>query len=105
MTTVRTYYVYLMASRTRTLYVGVTNDLQRRVAEHKSRFVPGFSAKYHTTMLVWFQEFQDVEEAIACEKRVKGWRRSKKVELIESGNPEWEDSAAPWLGAGSLCER
>ncbi|NPV09099.1 MAG: GIY-YIG nuclease family protein [Anaerolineae bacterium] len=84
-----------MASWSRTLYVGVTNDLQRRVTEHKARMMPGFSAKYHTTRLVWYQEFQDVHEAIACEKRIKGWRRSKKLALIESANPDWEDLAAP----------
>ena len=65
------YYVYIMTNRTRTLYVGMTNDLERRVLEHKQKLVPGFTSKYNITMLVWYQDFDDVEQAISAEKTIK----------------------------------
>jgi putative endonuclease len=74
------YYVYIMTNRTRTLYTGVTNDLERRVLEHKRKLVPGFTSKYNITMLVWYQDFDDVEQAISAEKSIKAWRREKKVD-------------------------
>jgi len=73
---VRTYYVYIMASRSRVLYTGVTNDLARRVYEHKRSLTPGFTSKYHITRLVYFEQFDDVRDAIAREKQLKGWVRS-----------------------------
>jgi putative endonuclease len=85
------YYVYMMASKSRTIYTGVTNDLERRVGEHKSKAVPGFSKKYNTTRLVWFESFTDVHEAIEAEKRIKGWLRRRKTALIEAENPDWND--------------
>ena len=87
----RTYYVYIMANRTRRLYIGVTNDLIRRVYEHKHRLVPGFTSKYFLDRLVYFQDTDDVSAAIAREKELKGWRRAKKVALIEKVNPKWSD--------------
>jgi len=86
------YWVYILASqRNGTLYVGVTNDLSRRVYEHKLAAVPGFTAKYGVKTLVWF-EFQDsIAEAIAREKRLKRWRRDWKLALIEAMNPDWND--------------
>jgi putative endonuclease len=87
------YYVYIMASRSRVLYVGVTNDLARRVQEHKQGLVPGFTSKYRVHRLVYFEKFYDISEAIAREKAIKGWKRSRKVDLIESRNPVWEDLA------------
>ena len=72
------YYVYIMASERRTLYIGVTNDLQRRVYEHKSKLIPGFTAKYNVTRLVYYEEFSDIREAIAREKVLKGWKRKRK---------------------------
>jgi putative endonuclease len=87
------YFVYIMTNRTRTLYVGVTNDIERRVGEHKLKLIPGFTSKYNITMLVWYQDFDDVGQAIEAEKRIKAWRRSKKVALIEELNPEWTDLA------------
>ena len=87
------YYTYIMASKTGVLYIGMTNDLERRVAEHKSGAIPGFSQKYKTTRLVWFESFTDVNEAIEAEKRVKGWVRRKKIALIEETNPTWRDLA------------
>jgi putative endonuclease len=89
----RSFYVYLMTNKSRTLYVGCTNDLERRVFEHKNKLVPGFTSKYNITKLVWFEEFYDSMQAIEGEKRIKGWRREKKVALIEKTNPDWKDLA------------
>ena len=85
------FYVYIMASRSRVLYVGVTNDLARRVNEHKQGLVPGFTTRYRVTRLVYFEEFADIWDAIAREKVIKGWVRSRKTRLIDSRNPTWED--------------
>ena len=90
------YYVYIMTNRSRTLYTGVTSDLERRNYEHKGRLVPGFTAKYRIRQLVYFEVTQDVHAAIAREKQIKGWLRAKKVALIESVNPEWEDLSVGW---------
>ena len=87
----RTYYSYIMASRSRVLYIGVTNDLRRRVTEHKKAVTPGFTAKYRVNRLVYFEEFAWILDAIAREKELKGWKRSRKISLIESRNPTWED--------------
>ena len=86
------YYVYILASqRNGTLYVGVTSDLTRRVYEHKSGAVDGFTKKYHVHNLVHFETTPDIEGAITREKQIKRWKRSWKVELIEKENPEWKD--------------
>ncbi|MEA2708817.1 MAG: putative endonuclease [Phycisphaerales bacterium] len=87
----KTYYVYIVASKSGVLYVGVTNDLERRIAEHKAKLVPGFTAKYNCDRLVWFEEFASVNDAIAAEKRIKGWRREKKIALIAETNPAMVD--------------
>jgi putative endonuclease len=87
----RTYYVYIMASRSRVLYVGVTNALGRRVNEHQRGRNAGFTSRYRVTRLVYFEEFADIRDAIAREKAIKGWRRSRKIALIEARNPTWED--------------
>jgi len=86
----RVYYVYIMASRSRVLYTGVTNNLARRVGEHKS-LVAGFTSRYRVTQLVYFEEFRYVLDAIAREKEIKGWVRARKIRLIEERNPTWED--------------
>ena len=90
------YYVYIMTNHSRTLYTGVTNDLQRRVGEHKNGNVAGFTSKYNIKSLVYFEATSDIREAIQREKQIKGWLRSKKVELIESSNPLWQDLGADW---------
>jgi len=87
------YYVYIMTNKSKTLYTGITNDLERRVYEHKQRLVPGFTNKYNINKLVHFEATSDVNSAIAREKQIKGWLRSKKIALIESSNPEWLDLA------------
>jgi putative endonuclease len=88
------YDVYIMASRNGVLYIGITSDLVARVRQHKLKVLPGFTAKYNATRLVWHESFVSRNDAIACEKRLKGWRREKKIALIESKNPKWEDLAA-----------
>ena len=87
----KTYSVYIMASASGVLYIGVTNDLDRRVFEHKKKRVPGFSARYNIHKLVYFETFGDVRAAITREKQLKGWLRARKVALIESTNPQWTD--------------
>ena len=93
----REYYVYVMTNRSKTLYVGVTNDLVRRVYEHKEKLVPGFTARYNLTQLAYYEGTSDVTVAIRREKEMKGWLRRKKVALIESVNPDWEDLSAGWF--------
>jgi putative endonuclease len=84
-------HVYIMASASGVLYIGVTNQLESRVMEHKQRLVSGFSQTYNTTKLVYFEPFGDIRDAIAREKQLKRWRREKKVFLIEKQNPRWLD--------------
>jgi len=93
----RTYYVYLLASSTYTLYTGMTGNLEGRIRQHKEKSVPGFTSQYDVARLVHYEEYQYVWDAIAREKQIKGWRRSKKIALIESLNPEWKDLAADWF--------
>ncbi len=92
----RQSYVYIMTNKSRTLYTGVTNNLERRVYEHKNKLVPGFFTKYNITRLLYFEVVEDVRSAIAREKQIKGWVRAKKVALIEAANPSWEDLAGGW---------
>ena len=90
------YYVYIMSSIRRTLYVGVTSRIYERVAEHKAKTDPEtFTAHYNVVRLAYFEWFDRVEYALSREKQLKGWRRSKKVALIESMNPDWIDLADP----------
>ena len=86
------YYIYMLASgRHGTLYVGVTSDLARRVHEHKTKVIKGFTSKYDVSRLVWYEAYGKIDEAIAREKALKKWHRDWKVRLIEEMNPEWED--------------
>lgn len=89
------YYVYIMANRSRsTLYLGMTNDLARRVYEHRHKLTSGFSARYNTTLLLHYEVFDYVNDAIAREKEIKRWRREKKDRLITANNPTWDDLSA-----------
>ena len=90
------FAVYIMASRTKRLYIGVTNDLERRVWEHKTGEVPGFTTRYNIKKLVFQEDYDSILEAIAREKQLKGWVRRKKIALIEEDNPEWDDLAETW---------
>ena len=91
------YYVYIMTNRSKTLSTGVTNDLIRRVYEHKNKMIDGFTKKYNITKLVYYEETNDIQAAIAREKQIKGWVRSKKIALIESANPKWDDLSEGWF--------
>jgi putative endonuclease len=95
-TLVKQYYVYIMASKTGTIYTGVTNDMSRRVYEHKHGLIPGFTKKYGVTKLVYYESGSDINSAITREKQIKGWLRKKKVALVESINPGWIDLSAGW---------
>ena len=93
----RTYCVYIMDSLSGTLYIGMTGNLHKRVFEHKFHRIEGFTDKYQVEPLVYWESFDDVHKAINCEKQLKGWRRSKKIALIESVNPHWLDLAREWF--------
>ena len=95
----RQFYVYIMTNRSRTLYIGVTNNLERRVYEHKSESIDGFTRRYRMNRLVYFDATTSVEGAISREKELKGWRRSKKINLIEQANPGWKDLSDGWYEA------
>ena len=90
-------YAYVLASVTRRLYVGVTNDLVRRVWQHRTGAIPGFTRKYSITRLVYFESFDDPMVAIKREKQLKSWARVKKLTLVESMNPSWMDRAEDWF--------
>jgi putative endonuclease len=87
----RAFHVYFMASKSGVLYLGVTGRLAQRVFEHRGKLVPGFTQKYNVTKLVWFEPHASARAAISREKEIKGWRRAKKVALIEAMNPRWDD--------------
>ena len=92
----KTYYVYIMASLSKVIYTGVTNNLERRVAEHKHKTNPGFTSRYNVNRLVYFETFGEIMDAIAREKQIKGWKRFKKIDLIESENASWDDLSRGW---------
>jgi putative endonuclease len=92
------YYVYLLTNKSdKVMYVGITNNLERRVHEHKTKVVPGFTEKYNVNKLVYFEETHDVRAAIAREKEIKKWRREKKNNLVVAVNPEWKDLSDGWF--------
>ncbi len=97
-----TYYVYIVASRSGVLYTGVTNDLERRVQQHKEKVTEGFTAKYNVTKLVYYEDNQHIRAAIEREKQIKGWLRKRKVALIESMNPNWRDLSRDWADPAPL---
>jgi putative endonuclease len=101
----RTYCVYILASRSRNLYTGVTNSLQRRMIQHRMKLVPGFTSRYNIFRLVHFEVFTDIRNAIAREKEIKGWRREKKIWLIKRHNPTWEDLAEACFAEMERFER
>ena len=96
MARMRTYYVYILASKAGTLYVGVTNDIARRVAQHRSGEGSAFARRYHVSDLVYVEVTGDARSALTREKQIKSWRRSKKLALIANANPRWDDLAAEW---------
>ena len=90
------YFVYIMSSNSGTLYIGMPNSIYRRALQHKRGEIDGFASKYGCTRLVYYEGFDDVHKAISREKQLKGWIRAKKIALIESKNPRWEDLAEKW---------
>jgi putative endonuclease len=92
----KTYYVYILASKSGTLYTGITSNLFRRVSEHKDHILPGFTSKYNVNRLLYYETFGTPDQAIKREKQIKGWRREKKIKLIDSTNPQWNDLAESW---------
>ena len=92
-----TYYVYILSSESKVIYTGMTNNLERRFYEYKNKLIEGFSNRYNTYKLVWYEETDDVGAAIAFEKKIKGWKRFKKVTMIEEENPRWDDLAKDWF--------
>jgi putative endonuclease len=90
------YFVYILTNRSRILYIGATNNLVRRVREHKTGIRSGFIAKYKLDRFIYFEHFQDVHNAIEREKRIKGWLRIKKIALVMSMNPSWKDLSQQW---------
>jgi putative endonuclease len=90
------YYVYILSNKSRMLYVGVTNDLERRLYEHRMKLVPGFTERFGLTNLVYYESTADVRSTIEREKEIKGWVRRKKTALIHSLNPEWKDLSGQW---------
>ncbi len=95
---VKTYCVYIMASKSRTLYTGVTSNLERRVLQHRGKLLPGFTARYNIDLLVYYETSREIAAAIAREKQIKSWGRRKKIALIESVNRDWKDLSAAWYG-------
>jgi putative endonuclease len=95
----RSYFTYIMASRSHTLYIGITGDLHKRVFQHKWREHDGFTERYNCDRLVWFESYQDVTKSFAREKQLKGWRREKKIALIEKTNSTWQDLSRDWYDA------
>ncbi|MDO8613385.1 MAG: GIY-YIG nuclease family protein [Dehalococcoidia bacterium] len=93
------YYVYILTNNKGTLYTGVTNNLERRMYEHKHGLVDGFTRKYKVARLLYYEGSDDVRSAIGREKEIKGWRREKKLALIESANPNWVDLSEGWYGS------
>ena len=93
----KAYYVYITASRTKVLYTGVTSDLTGRIIQHKNKRLSGFTKKYNVSRLVWYNETNDIHTALEWEKKIKGWSRKKKIDMIEKNNPKWQDLSAAWL--------
>ena len=96
----RQSYVYIMSNRSKTLYTGVTSDLVRRVHQHKQKLVEGFTKKYNLTRLGYYEAGNDIRSAIQREKQIKGWLRQRKINLIESVNPPWDDLSEGWYDCG-----
>jgi len=90
------YYVYIMTNKSGTLYVGVINNIKKRVYEHKNKLVEGFTKKYNINKLLYFETFGDIYSAITREKTIKGWLREKKIEFVRTTNPDWTDLSQDW---------
>lgn len=92
----KSYFVYIMSSQRRVLYIGLTSKLEHRTHQHKTHAFEGFTAKYNVTSLVYYERYDNIHKAIAREKELKGWLRIKKIELVETTNPKWKDLSNAW---------
>jgi len=92
----KSYFVYIMSSQRRVLYIGLTSKLEHRTHQHKTHAFEGFTAKYNVTSLVYYERYDNIHKAIAREKELKGWLRMKKIELVETTNPKWKDLSSAW---------
>ena len=100
------YWAHILTNkRCTTLYIGITNDIVRRLSQHRRGEVDGFTKRYQLNRLVWIEHFRDVRDAIACEKKLKGWRRSKKIALIEQANARWVDLSGDWEQQPKVYDR
>jgi len=100
------YRVYILTNKhSTTLYIGITNNLTRRLSQHRRGETEGFTKRYQLNRLVWFEHFRNVNDAIACEKKLKGWRRSRKIALIEYTNPRWLDWSEDWEQQPKIYDR
>lgn len=90
------YYIYIMASKSGTLYIGMTNDIKKRVYQHKNHLIPGFTDKHNISILLYVETMSDSLSAVKREKQLKKWRREKKINLIDSQNPGWKDLSENW---------
>ena len=99
----KTYYVYILASKSRNLYTGITSNLERRVLQHRRKSLGGFTARYNVNRLVYYETFGEVLDAIAREKHIKGLLRTKKIALIQSANRDWKDLNDGWYGGKERC--
>ena len=98
------YYIYILTNwNNKVMYIGMTNDLERRVAEHKEKIIPGFTKRYNVNKLVYYEYTMDVNSAIDREKQIKKWRREKKNALVETMNPEWKDLSLNWYKENENC--
>ena len=100
----RYYFIYILTNQSKTLYVGMTDDLKRRLHEHRKKVFDGFTAKYNVTQLVYYETNPYLSETIAREKQLKGWSRAKKVALVEKMNPNWDDLSNRWQKDGAPGE-
>jgi putative endonuclease len=90
------YFVYIACSASWTLYTGITNDIERRMWEHKNKLFPGFTAKFNIDRLVYYETFRDVHSALRREKQIKAWTRAKRIALVKTMNPKWDDLSRQW---------
>ena len=90
------YYVYILTNHSKTLYTGMTNNIKRRIYEHKNKLIKGFTEKYNISKLVYYESTNNVNSAIVREKQIKGWLRERKIELVETENPNWNDLSQNW---------
>jgi putative endonuclease len=99
------YYVYIMCNKSRMLYIGVTNDLERRVYEHRKKLIPGFTSRYGLDKLVYYESTNDITIAIEREKELKGWVRRKKTALVNTDNTEWKDLSEDWYDPSVILSK